>query len=150
MKAWTWIGIAALVMVAGFLAGCLDEVLDPDVDFSINEAKTAEVSPPPVSVNATDGHHYVFVNITFINDNDDTDVILGPGSFTLDDNNVTTVDGKYLANLNGRDIGDSISVDPGSEKTFWVIFEVQDGLVMEYMRYEGPTDEPVEKEMPNY
>lgn len=150
MRAWIMVGLAVVVLGAGFLAGCVDEVLDPELDFEVLEVKTAAVSPPPVSIDAPNGSQYILVQVRVINQNEDNDLTVFPGSFEVDDNNVTVEEGKYLANTDERDIGDSLRIDPGEEKTFWVIFEVEDGIVMEYIRYVGTLDEPVERDMPNY
>ncbi|MGA1821870.1 MAG: DUF4352 domain-containing protein [Thermoplasmatota archaeon] len=150
MKPWIMLGLAVVVLGVGFLAGCIDEVLDPDLEFEVQEVKTGTVSPPPVSMNVTNGSHYLFVEVRVINQNEDNDITIFPGSFEVDDNDVTTEEGRYLANEDERDIGGSIRIDPGEEKTFWVIFEVDDGIVMKYIRYVGTLDEPVERELPSY
>lgn len=149
MKLWIIIGLAVSVLGAGFMAGCLDEVVDPDLEYEVLEIYTNQTSPAPVSDSAESGQHFLYVKVSVENLNEENDLTIGPGTFTVDDNNSTVEEGEYLANDQKRDI-DTIRVDPEETKTFWVIFEVEDGIVMEYIRYEGTLDEPKELELPEY
>jgi hypothetical protein len=141
--------MAALILGAGIMAGCIDQVADPDLDFHILEVTTNSTSPNPESVEADGGYHFVYVKVRVENENKDADLTIGPRTFTLDDNSTTEVKGKYLANNDLRRI-DSIRVDAFDEKIFWVVFSIPEDTRMLYMRYRGTLDEPVEKKMPDY
>ena len=110
---------------------------------------TNMTSPNPNSMNATDGHHFVYVQVEMENKNKELDITISGASFYADDN-VTEVTGSYLANWSTVRRIDSIRVDASTTKTFWVIFEVPDGTTLTYIRYRGTLDEPVEKNMPSY
>lgn len=149
MKAVYILGLAALVIGAGLLAGCVEEVLDPDLDFQVLDVYTNMTSPNPNSVNATEGHHFVYVHVEMENKNKELDLTITGSSFYVDDN-VTEVTGSYMANGSTIRRIDSIRVDADTQKTFWVIFEVPDGTQLTYIRYRGTLDEPVERNMPSY
>jgi len=149
MKIWQFGALAALVLGAGLMAGCIDQVADPELDFHIMEVATNTTSPNPGSEAAEQGYHFVYVKVRVENLNKDADLTIAPKTFTLDDNSTVEEKGEYMANLELRRI-DSIRVDPMDEKIFWVIFEVPDGTRMLYMRYKGTLDEPIEKDMPDY
>jgi hypothetical protein len=149
MKAVYMLGLAAMVIGAALLAGCVEEVLDPDLDFEVLDVYTNQTSPNPNGVNATDDHHFVYVQVEMENKNDELDLTIAGGSFYADDN-VTEVTGMYLANGSTVRRIDSIRIDADTSKTFWVIFEVPDGTKLTYIRYRGTLDEPVEKMMPSY
>jgi hypothetical protein len=149
MKAVYMLGLAAIVIGAGLLAGCVDEALDPELNFKVLEVNTNTASPNPNSVNATDGNHFVYVKVEMKNKNDDLDLTILPEMFSADDNS-TEVTGSYLANVSTVRGIESIRVDADTDKVFWVIFEVPDGTKLTYIRYRGTLDEPVEKEMPSY
>lgn len=143
------IGLAVLVVGGGIIAGCLDEVLDPDLDFEVLEANTNTTSPPPAPETAENGTHFLWVKVRVENQNENNDLTIAPGFFTVDDNADIEEEGEFLANDNARNI-DSIRVDPGLSKDFWVIFRLPEDSQMEYIRYKGTLDEPVEKELPDY
>lgn len=149
MKTLLFGAMAVLILGAGLMAGCIDQVADPDLDYHILEVTTNTTSPNPESVDADGGYHFVYVKVRVENENKDADLTIGPKTFTLDDNSTTEVKGKYLANTDLRRI-DSIRVDPNDEKIFWVVFHVPEDSTMLYMRYRGTLDEPVEKKMPDY
>lgn len=149
MKAVYILGLAALVIGAGLLAGCVEEVLDPDLDFKVLSVYTNNTSPNPNSVNATDDHHFVYVKVKMENKNEELDLTIAAGSFYADDN-MTEVTGSYIANGSSIRRIDTIRIDADADKEFWVIFEVPDGTKLTYIRYRGTLDEPVEKEMPSY
>lgn len=149
MKIWMLAGVLALVMGAGLMAGCIDQVADPELDFHILDVMTNTTSPNPEGVDADAGYHFVYVKVRVENENRDADLTIAPRTFTLDDNSTTEVKGKYLANLDLRRI-DSIRIDPFDEKIFWVVFSVPRDTQMLYMRYIGTLDEPVENRMPDY
>jgi hypothetical protein len=149
MKAVYMLGLAALVLSAALLAGCIEEVLDPDLDFTPVTAYTNQTSPNPNGVNATDGYHFVYVQVEMENKNENVDLTILAESFYADDN-VTEVTGSYLANVTTVRRIDSIRIDADTKKTFWVIFEVPDGTKLTFIRYRGTLDEPVEKDMPSY
>jgi hypothetical protein len=149
MKTVYMLGLAAIVLGAGLLAGCVDEALDPELNFKVLEVNTNTVSPNPGGVNATDGNHYVDVKVEMKNKNDDLDLTILPESLSADDNE-TEVTGSYLANVSTVRGIESIRVDADTDKIFWVIFEVPDGTKLTYIRFRGTLDEPVEKEMPSY
>ena len=96
MKAVYMLGLAALVIGAGLLAGCVDEVLDPDLDFEVLDVTTNLSSPNPNSENET-GFHHVYVKVDMENKNKEIDITIAGASFYADDN-VTEVTGQYLAN----------------------------------------------------
>jgi len=143
------LGLAALVIGAGLLAGCVEEVLDPDLDFEVLSAYTNNTSPNPNGINATDGFHFVYVKVEMENKNKELDITIAGASFYADDN-VTEVTGQYIANGSTIRRIDSIRVDADTSKIFWVIFEVPDGTTLTYIRYRGTLDEPVERNMPTY
>jgi hypothetical protein len=149
MKTVYMLGLAAIVLGAGLLVGCVDEALDPELNFKVLEVNTNTASPNPGSVNATEGNHFVYVKVEMKNKNEDLDLTIVPESFSADDN-ATEVEGSYLANESTVRNIDSIRVDADTDKVFWVIFEVPDGTKLTYIRYRGTLDEPVEKEMPDY
>ncbi len=149
MKMLFYGAMAVLILGAGLMAGCTDQIADPDLDFHILEVTTNSTSPNPESVEADGGYHFVYVKVRVENENKDADLTIIPKTFTLDDNSSTEVKGKYLANTDMRRI-DSIRVDAIDEKIFWVIFQVPEDEDMLYMRYRGTLDEPVEKKMPDY
>jgi hypothetical protein len=149
MKTVYLIGLASLVMVAGLLAGCVEEVLDPDLNFKVLNVYTNNTSPNPGGVNASLDKHFVYVKVVMENKNKELDLTIGPESFYADDN-VTEVTGSYLANGTSQRRIDSIRVDAKTNKEFWVVFEVPDGTKLTYIRYRGTLDEPVEKKMPGY
>ncbi len=149
MKIWIVGVVMALIAGAGIMAGCIDQVADPDLDLHILDVMTNTTSPNPGSADADDGYEFVYVKVRVENENRDADLSIFPKTFTLDDNSTTEVKGKYLANMDLRRI-DSIRVDAFDEKIFWVVFQVPQGEKMIYMRYRGTLDEPVEEKMPEY
>ena len=149
MKAVYMLGLAALIIGAGLFAGCVDEVLDPDLNFQVMDAYTNNTSPNPNGENASMDKHFVYVRVKMENKNKDLDITIAPGSFYADDN-VTEVTGSYLANASTVRRIDTLRIDASAEKEFWVIFEVPDGTKLTFIRYRGTLDEPVEKEMPSY
>jgi len=149
MKIWMIGGMLALIIGAGLIAGCTDQVVDPELDFHIMEITTNSTSPNPESVDADPGYHFVYVKVRVENENRDADLTIVPKTFTLDDNGTNEIKGKFMANLDLRRI-DSIRIDAFDEKIFWVLFSVPEDDQMLYMRYRGTLDEPVEKKMPDY
>ena len=149
MKAIYLLGLAALVLGAGLFAGCIDEVVDPTLNFSVLDVMINESSPNPNSIPALNGSHFVYVKVKVNNQNENSDLVIAPVSFFADDN-MTEVEGSFLANQSTLRRIDSITVDPKSFKEFWVIFEVPDGTKLIYIRYRGTLDEPIEKKMPDY
>ncbi|MBN1389302.1 MAG: hypothetical protein JXA22_01525 [Candidatus Thermoplasmatota archaeon] len=149
MKAIYMIGLALLVIGAGILAGCVDEVVDPELNFRVMDVHTNLTSPNPNGVNASEGHHFVYVQVELENKNKDLDLTIAPGSFYADDN-VTEVIGSYLANGTTLRRIDTIRVDANTKKVFWVTFEIPDGIKLTYIRYRGTLDEPVQKDLPDY
>jgi hypothetical protein len=125
MKAVYMLGLAALVLGAALLAGCVEEVLDPDLDFEPLTAYTNQTSPNPNGENATEGNHFVYVKVEMENKNENLDLTIFAESFYADDN-LTEVTGSFLANETTIRRIDSIRIDADAEKTFWVIFEVPD------------------------
>ncbi len=142
------LGLAALVIGAGLLAGCVEEVLDPDLDFEVLDVYTNLSSPNPNSENET-GFHHVYVKVDMENKNKELDITIAGASFYADDN-ATEVTGTYLANETTVRRIDSIRIDANTNKAFWVVFKVPDGTTLTYIRYRGTLDEPVEKNMPPY
>lgn len=149
MKIWLFGTMAALMIGAGIMAGCIDQVIDPELDFHILDVNTNTTSPNPGSVVADDGYEFVYVKVRVENENRDADLTVSPRTFTLDDNSTNEVKGKYLANMDLRRI-DSIRVDPLDERIFWVVFKVPVDATMLYIRYTGTLDEPIEQRMPEY
>ncbi|MGA1792925.1 MAG: hypothetical protein ACMUHM_03150 [Thermoplasmatota archaeon] len=150
MKAVYMLGLAALVIGAGLLAGCVEEVADPDLTFSVVEVRTNATSPNPNGESADPGHHWLYVKVKVNNLNERNDLTVFPGTFYADDN-VTEYTGEYLANGSSIRRIDSIRIDPNTNKEFWVIFgQIPDGDKMVFIRYRGTLDEPVEKKLPDY
>ncbi|OYT45809.1 hypothetical protein B6U90_02410 [Thermoplasmatales archaeon ex4484_6] len=149
MKMWMFGMTAVLIIGAAVMAGCIDEVVDPDLDFAVMDVMTNSTSPNPESVRADDGYEFLYVKVRIGNENRDTDLTVGPKTFSVDDNGTTEVRGKFLANMDLRKV-DSIRIDPDSEKMVWVIFEVPRDSGMLYIRYRGTLDEPLERKLPDY
>lgn len=148
MKLWI-LGALAAIIGAGLMAGCIDQVADPELDFHVMEVQTNTTSPNPGAEEVESGHHFLYVKVRVENLNRDADLTIGPRTFTVDDNDTVEVNGAHLANADLRDI-DSIRVDPLDEKIFWVVFKVPDGYRMLYIRYVGTLDEPKELSLPEY
>lgn len=144
------IGMAIMVIGAGIIAGCVDEVIDPDLNFSVIEVAKNQTSPVPEPETAENGSHYLWIKVRVDNQNENSDLTITPGFFTADNNGDVEEEGKYLANGTSMRKINSIRIDPGTKKTFWVVFLVDDGVTMEYIRYVGSLDEPIEKELPSY
>ena len=144
------IGMAFLVIGAGIIAGCVEEVLDPDLDFKVLEVTTNSTSPVPEPETADNGTHFLWVKVRVENQNENNDLTVTPTFFTVDNNADVEEEGKHLANGTSMRKITSLRIDPGTEKEFWVIFNVPDGETMEYIRYIGSLDEPIEKDMPSY
>ncbi|MEA3558607.1 MAG: DUF4352 domain-containing protein [Candidatus Thermoplasmatota archaeon] len=144
------IGMAVLVMGAGIIAGCVEEVMDPNLDFSVLEVNTNSTSPTPEPETADNGTHFLWVKVRVDNQNENNDLTVTPAFFTVDNNADVEEEGKYLANGTSKRGISTIRIDPGLQKEFWVIFNVQDGKTMNYIRYVGSLDEPIEKDMPSY
>ena len=150
MKILYMLGLAALVIGAGLLAGCVEEAVDPDLNFSVQTVMTNATSPNPNGQSADPGHHWLYVKVKVTNLNEDLDLTIGAGSF-YSDNNVTEYTGSYLANATSLRRIDSIRIDPNTYKEFWVVFgQIPDADKMIYIRYRGTLDEPIEKELPGY
>lgn len=144
------IAMAILVIGAGIMAGCVEEVLDPDLDYEVLDVEKNSTSPNPSGVKAENGTHFLWVKIRLENHNENSDLSVGPTFFTVDNNADVEKEGEYLANATTMRRIDTLRVDPGSEKEFWIIFNVPDDTTMEYIRYVGSLDEPVEKELPDH
>ena len=148
MKGIYMVGLVALILGGGLIVGCLEDVLDPELDFEVLETMESNTAPPPGNDTAEDGNQFLYVKVRVENQNeeDEADLTIWPGSFKVDNNADVDEEGSYLANENDRRI-DSIRVDPETTKTFWVVFEVPEDQDMVYIRYVGTLDEPIEKEL---
>jgi hypothetical protein len=146
-------GALLLVMAAGLVAGCTERVeenVDPDLEIRVLEVQAKDKSPAPNAKNASDGKEFLFVKINLTNDNDKADhTVWNADRFSVDDNSAKKVDGSYLANNDMREI-ETLIVDHGTGKTFWIVFEVEDDMKMKYLRYDAGLDEPIDNEIPDY
>jgi len=149
MRTMILIALGVLVLGGALTAGCLDQVLDPEMDFRVLEVGTNRTSPTPMSVNATNGNTFLWVKVSVENLNENVDLTVGPRMFSVDDNERTEERGEFMANMDRRRL-DTIRVDPMEEKTIWVLFEVPLNATMSYIRFRGTLDEPVEHIMPEY
>ncbi|MDG6224168.1 MAG: DUF4352 domain-containing protein [Candidatus Thermoplasmatota archaeon] len=149
MRMWAMIGLAALIMGAGLMAGCIDEVADPTLEFNVMDVALNNSSPNPSSVDAGSGYQFLYVKVRLVNLNEKADLTVVPGSFAVDDNSTVEKRGDHMATLDMRRI-DSIRVDPQDEKIFWVTFKVPTDSKMIFIRYRGTLDEPVERTLPEY
>jgi hypothetical protein len=124
--------------------------LDPDLDLTIKEVSAQFTSPAPNARNASDGKEFLYVKINITNDNDKTKhTVWDADRFSVDDNSALQIDGKFLANNEMREI-DTLIIDEGQGKTFYVVFEVPDDMIMKYLRYDPGLDEPLDSEIPSY
>ena len=146
---WAMLGLAALIMGAGLMAGCIDEVADPNLEFTVMDVALNNSSPNPSSVDAGSGYRFLYVKVRLVNLNEKVDLTVVPESFAVDDNSTVEKRGDHMATLDMRRI-DSIRVDPQDEKIFWVTFKVPTDSRMTFIRYRGTLDEPVERTMPEY
>jgi hypothetical protein len=146
-------GTLLLIMAAGLIAGCterVEETVDPDLKLTVYEVIAKDKSPAPNAVNASEGKEFLYVKINLTNKNDKADhTVWNADKFTVDDNNATEVEGSYLANNDMREI-DTLIIDQGEGKAFWVVFEVSIDVKMLYFRYNAGLDEPMESEIPDY
>ncbi len=146
-------GALLMVMAAGLVVGCterFEENVDPDLELNVLEVVAKDKSPAPNSKNASDGKEFLYVKINITNNNDKADhTVWNADRFSVDDNSATEVDGSYLANNDMREI-DTLIIDKGEGKTFWVAFEVDNDMKMLYFRYNAGLDEPLESELPDY
>ncbi len=141
--------LGVLVLGGALTAGCLDQVLDPEMDFRVLEVETNRTSPTPMSVNATNGNTFLWAKVSIENLNENVDLTVGPRMFSVDDNKDIEERGEFMANMDRRRL-DTIRVDPLEEKTIWVIFEVPLNTTMSYIRFRGTLDEPVEHILPEH
>lgn len=150
MKIVYMLGLAALLIGAGFLAGCVEEIVDPDLNFSVKEVMTNTTSPNPSGESADPGNHWLYVKVRVNNLNERHDLTIAAGSFYAD-NNVTEHTGSYIANGTSMRRIDSIRIDPNTFKEFWVVFgQIPNSDNMTYIRYRGTLDEPIERKLPSY
>ncbi len=152
MKPQVLAGALLLVMAAGLIAGCteIEETIDPDLKMTVIEVVAKGQSPAPTAVNASEGNEFLYIKINITNDNEKADhTIWNADRFSVDDNSATQIEGGYLANLDSRTV-DSLIIDTGEGKTFWVVFEVPSDMQMLYIRYDGGLDEPLDNEIPAY
>ncbi len=147
------VGVLFLVLTAGIIAGCLEEVeetVDPDLDLIVIEIVAKDKSPAPNAVNASDGKEFLYVKINITNQNDKADhTVWNADRFSVDDNSATEVDGSFLSNVDMREI-DTLIIDVDTGKTFYVVFEVPNDIKMVYFRYNAGLDEPLDTELPDY
>ncbi len=152
MKSTMVLGLSVFLTVC-MIAGCTDKVeetLDPNLKLTVHEAVAMFTSPAPSSRNATDGKEFLYVKINITNNNEKTDhTVFNADRFSVDDNDATSFEGSFIANLDMREMN-SLVIDHGAGKTFYVVFEVAEDLDMKYLRYEPGIDEPLDAEIPEY
>lgn len=144
--------VALLVLSAALIAGCtsVEETLDPELEMTVLEVTTKGKSPAPYAVNASEGKEFLYVKVNITNKNEEANHnILGPDRFSVDNNDDTVVEGDHFANMDMRSM-DTLLLQEGEGKTFWVVFEVPNDMAMVYLRYEGGIDEPIDTELPVY
>ena len=146
-------GAIMVVLAAALISGCterVEESVDPDLDIRILEVVAKNTSPAPNARNASDGKEFLYVKVNLTNDNDKADhTVWDADRFSVDDNSATVVEGSYIANNDMREI-ETIIIDHGTGKTFWIVFEVSNTIKMLYFRYEAGLDEPIDAEIPDY
>jgi len=139
----------ALTMALLMTAGCLEELVDPQMDIKVLEAKALDTAPALVNDTLGTGNEYLYIRVNLTSENEDVDQWVNPNEFTVDANGTKTYPGLFMANMEMRSIGRML-VDAGTSKTFWLVFEVPGNVTMLYLRFEGTADEPVEVSLPAY
>jgi hypothetical protein len=153
MRSTMLVPMLILIFIGVTLAGCtekVEETIDPDLDLKVLEVVAMGQSPAPNAKNSSEGKEFLYVKVNITNDNKKADhTVWDPDRFKVDDNSATQIDGSHLANLDMREI-ESLIIDIGEGKTFWIVFEVPNDQQMIYIRYEAGLDEPLDSELPSY